>query len=252
MDLLLVKGAAMREIILLLEALAGIHAIVSMILEVFVLYFDLLLWIVFHVLVSDTYPPGPSGPSYDDRYVPGPPADRGRLPPAGYNASYSRVRPRSPSPIRRGPGPPDDSRPPLKRAREDYPPDYYTPNSGGRRPSDYPGPPPRSGSPGPPPSSSGWGGPPPPPPPTTGSSASSMGVGPPHSHPSSGDRDYRMGREPPMDYGPPPGGYDRPRSPGPPGPPGGGGRMPYNRGGGGGYGRGGEPRDRGGYGVPRP
>ncbi|KAH9484773.1 hypothetical protein JR316_0001675 [Psilocybe cubensis] len=191
----------------------------------------------------DAYPPGPPpGPLPDDRYPPVRDADRARAPPpppppGGYGGSFNRVRPRSPSPPRRpGPGSIDDARPAVKRPREDFSGQDYYPSGGGGRdsmrrpPADYPHPPPRSSSQGPP--NAGWA------PPASGSSA---GGGLP------GDRDYRMGRDP-MDYGPPPGSvYDR-RSPGPPGPPGG--RMPYNRGGGG-YGRGGgEPRDRGGYGMP--
>ena len=133
----------------------------------------------------------------------------------------------------------DDSRPPMKRPREDFPPSgYYPPhvppegNHDGpirRPPGEYPPsttpPPPRSGSSGPPSSSaSSW-----PPPITSGSSAG----GPSGDR----DRDYRM------DFPPPSAGYDRPRSPGPLG------RHSYGRGGG--YGRG-DPRDRGGYGMPPP
>ncbi|OBZ70819.1 hypothetical protein A0H81_09475 [Grifola frondosa] len=51
--------------------------------------------------------------------------DRGRYPPDTSPSSFSRVRPRSPSPLRRGA---DEMRPPLKRAREDtYAPGYYSP-----------------------------------------------------------------------------------------------------------------------------
>ena len=128
----------------------------------------------------------------------------------------------------------------MKRPREDFAPSgYYPPhvppagNRDGpglmrRPPAEYP-PPPRSGSSGPPPgSASSW--------PTSGGSSTG---GPPGDR----DRDYRMGREG-MDF-PPPASYDRPRSPGPLG------RHSYGRGGGGGggYGRG-DPRDRGGYGMP--
>ncbi|KAH9892423.1 hypothetical protein C8Q73DRAFT_648877 [Cubamyces lactineus] len=77
--------------------------------------------------------------------------DRGRYPPVEPPpppASYSRVRPRSPSPLgRRGAG--DDMRPPpMKRARED--PYYYPDDPPRGAPVDYP--PPRLRSPPPPPS----------------------------------------------------------------------------------------------------
>jgi len=214
--------------------------------------FSLLLWkakaLTFFFFFLDGYS---SGPPLDDRgYAPGPPnrdTDRGR-PPGPYTPPYGRVRPRSPSPMRRtGPGSMDDSRPAMKRSREDFPPSgYYPPhappvgNRDGpgpmrRPPSEYPPPPPpRSGSSGPPPSSaSSW-----PPPPASGG----LGAGGPSGD---RDRDYRMGRDG-MDFPPPSAGYDRPRSPGPLG------RHSYGRGGGGGgsgYGRG-DPRDRGGYGMP--
>lgn len=161
----------------------------------------------------------------DDRYPPGPPmsrdGDRGHLPPPGYSAvPYGRVRPRSPSPMGRAGL--DDPRPPMKRAREEFPPDYY---QGGRPPvrrplgPDYP--PPRSGGqvlggewPVPIPAGPGGGG------------------MPPRSR-----REYRpVGREPPMEYGAPP--YER----APQGPPG---RMPYGADGHG------PLNDRGGY-PPRP
>lgn len=92
--------------------------------------------------LSDNY----SGPGEDRSY---PPRDLERSrypPPLDGPATYSRVRPRSPSPISRRPGPGsviDDGRPPMKRPREDapYPPGYYSPEprrpiAGG--PSDYP------------------------------------------------------------------------------------------------------------------
>ena len=182
-----------------------------------------------------------SAPPLDDRgYTPRPPnrdTDRGR-PLGPYTPPYGRVRHRSPSPMRRtGPGSMDDStRPAIKRPREDLPPSgYYSPhvpptgNRDGpvrRPPGEYPPPPPstpRSGSSGPPPSSaSSW-----PPPPTSGSGGSGVGG------PGDRDRDYRM------NFPPPSAGYDRPRSPGPLG------RHSYGRG----DGRG-DPRDRGGYGMP--
>ena len=154
-----------------------------------------------------------------------------------YTPPYGRVRPRSPSPMRRaGSGSMDDSRLVMKRPREDFPPSGYYPhvppagNRDGagpmrRPPGEYPPPPPRSASSGPPPSSSSW-----PPPPGPGASS----IGPAGDR----DRDYRMGRDG-MDFPPPSAGYDRPRTP--PGPLG---RHAYSRGG---YGRG-DPRDRGGYG----
>ncbi|KAI0646020.1 hypothetical protein C8Q79DRAFT_729822 [Trametes meyenii] len=86
--------------------------------------------------LSDPYP--------DDRAY----LDRGRFVESA--PTYSRIRPRSPSPIRRAPGS-DDLRPPVKRAREDpyAPAPYYAdePPRGG--PVDYP---PRMRSPPPPPS----------------------------------------------------------------------------------------------------
>ena len=159
---------------------------------------------------TDSYPPGPP-PPVDDRYN-----DRGR-PPHSVYPPYNRVtRPRSPSPLRRGGADSLDDRPPVKRPREEYDPvEYYPPPpTGGRRgPGEYPHPPPpRAASPGPPPGSgASW----PPPTPSSGSSgAPPGGAGLPS------DRDYRY---------PPPvsGGYDRPRSPGPPR-----GRPPFSRGGG--------------------
>ena len=186
-----------------------------------------------------------SGPLHDDRgYAPGPPnrdADRGR-PPGPYTPPYGRVRPRSSSPMRpTGPASMDDSRPTMKRSREEFPPGgYYHPPLGNRDgpgpmrrpPSEYPTSPSRSASSGPPPSSSAstW-----PPPPISGGSNAGGPSG-------DRDRDYRMGRDA-MDFAPPSAGYDRPRSPGPLG------RHSSGRGG---YGRG-DPRDRGGYGMgPRP
>ena len=193
-------------------------------------------------LFSDGYS---SAPPLDDRgYGPSLPirdADRGR-PLGPYTPPYGRVRPRSPSPIRRaGSGPMDDSRLVMKRPREDFPPSGYYPHvppAGdrdgpgpmSRPPGAYPPPPPRSANSGPPPGSSSW-----PPPPASGPSS----IGPAGDR----DRDYRMGRDG-MDFPPPSTGYDRPRTP--PGPLG---RQSYFRGGGGGYGRG-DPRDRGGYGRP--
>lgn len=195
-----------------------------------------LTWFLF----SDGYS---SAPPLDDRgYGPSLPnrdADRGR-PPGPYTPPYGRVRPRSPSPMRRaGSGSMDDSRLVMKRPREDFPPSGYyppVPSAGNRDgpglmrrpPGEYPPPAPRSASTGPPPSSSSW-------PPPLASGASSVGPA------GDRDRDYRMGRDG-MDF-PPPAGYDRPRTP--PGPLG---RHSYGRGGGG-YGRG-DPRDRGGYGRP--
>ena len=141
-----------------------------------------------------------------------------------------------------GPGPAsmDDSRPIMKRPREDFPPSGYYPHvpppgsrdgpgAMRRPPGEYPPPPPpRSASSGPPPSSaSSW------PPPSSASGAPGAG-GPPGDR----DRDYRMGRHHGMDF-PPPATYDRPSPP----------ARHYVRGGGPGYGRG-DPRDRGEYGRP--
>ncbi|OJT06913.1 hypothetical protein TRAPUB_2233 [Trametes pubescens] len=104
---------------------------------------------------ADVPPPPPASRSYDrplsarlsdahpdDRAY----LDRGRYtvePPA---ASYSRVRPRSPSPLRRGAGSDDMRAPPPKRARDDA---YYYPDE---RAAEYAPPPPRMRTP-PPPSS---------------------------------------------------------------------------------------------------
>lgn len=82
----------------------------------------------------DNAPPRPApsrtGNTYpDDRAYPPRDFDRGRYPPPPAENTVSRVRPRSPSPIRRvGPG--DDDRPPIKRAREAepaYSTGYYAP-----------------------------------------------------------------------------------------------------------------------------
>ncbi|PCH35939.1 hypothetical protein WOLCODRAFT_28224 [Wolfiporia cocos MD-104 SS10] len=57
--------------------------------------------------------------------------ERGRYPVNDTAPSFSRVRPRSPSPVRR-PGAVDDLRPPVKRARDDaYGPGYYSSATGG-------------------------------------------------------------------------------------------------------------------------
>ncbi|EIW83553.1 hypothetical protein CONPUDRAFT_136503 [Coniophora puteana RWD-64-598 SS2] len=155
----------------------------------------------------DTFPP--PYPADDRAYRD---LDRARYPPADTAPPppFSRVRGRSPSPIRRnGPGgaPIDDMRPPLKRTRDDA--SYAGPGPGGfygRSPprrdsvaSDYP----RSVAT-PPPSSGGSGsfydgrGGLPPPPPFSGASASSASLGrdrdrdreyPPLPPPLSRDRD---------------------------------------------------------------
>ncbi|KIM83433.1 hypothetical protein PILCRDRAFT_443724 [Piloderma croceum F 1598] len=85
----------------------------------------------------------------EDRQYPPREHERPRYPPtpAEGTPAFSRVRPRSPSPMSRRPGPGsvvDDGRPPMKRAREDVPytAGYYSPEprrpavAGG--PSDYP------------------------------------------------------------------------------------------------------------------
>ncbi|KZT04223.1 uncharacterized protein LAESUDRAFT_682971 [Laetiporus sulphureus 93-53] len=70
--------------------------------------------------------------------------ERGRYPPVDAPPStYSRVRPRSPSPPPRRSGPVDDLRPPMKRARDDYGPEYFTPappvsDTRAPPPADYP------------------------------------------------------------------------------------------------------------------
>ncbi|KAI0699887.1 hypothetical protein C8T65DRAFT_658882 [Cerioporus squamosus] len=95
--------------------------------------------------LSDAYP--------DDRgYSRDVDRDRARFPPND-PPPFSRVRPRSPSPVRRSTAS-DDLRPPLKRAREDpYPSGgYYPPGDEPRRPSDFP--PPRLRTP--PPSGGGY------------------------------------------------------------------------------------------------
>jgi hypothetical protein len=179
-----------------------------------------------------------SGPG-DDRPYPPRDLERSRYPPAPIEgaAAFSRVRPRSPSPIARRPGPGnvvDDGRPPMKRVREDapYSAGYYSPEprrpavTGG--PSDYPPraaptPRPEGGAPyydarlHPVPPSGGRTGPPP------------------------YDRDYPVARDRAPEVGgyvPGPSSYDRPRSPPPsrfpPQPYGG--RGNYTRGGG-------DPRD---------
>ncbi|KAF9497915.1 hypothetical protein BDN71DRAFT_510852 [Pleurotus eryngii] len=165
--------------------------------------------------LTDSYPPPPP-PAADRSYAPPAalgslPRDDRRYPPpappvrASSPASYSRVRPRSPSPIGRRPPLPaaDDMRPPPpKRQRDDaYPPGYYSPQSTRdalppppRRPSDYP--PSRIGSPPPSTASSGYYDRPPP--------SGASGV----------DRDRGFGAPPPRDFAR--ASYDRPRSPPPP------------------------------------
>lgn len=177
-----------------------------------------------------------SGPNDDRVYGPRDP-DRTRYPPPPIESTggpFSRVRPRSPSPINRRPGGlMEDGRPPIKRAREDaYSSGYYPPSA--RRPSISSGPgdyPPR----------------PVPAPSTGGGAYYDSRAGPP---PASGgrnnggpsyDRDYPGMRDRGPDaggYAPGPG-YDRPlRSPPPSRVP----PPPYN--GRGNYARpGGDPRD---------
>lgn len=159
--------------------------------------------------LTDGYPgpvPVPALPE-DRGYPPLRETDRGRAPSVVHVPPYGRVRPRSPSPPRRpGPPPVDDSRPPLKRQREEYPAtEYYPPGREPlrRAPGDYP---PRSGSPPPPSSGNGYydrSGPPPP--------SASTGTSIP-------EREYGRERGPPgHDYQhSTPAAYDRPRSPGPP------------------------------------
>ncbi|KAF4597835.1 hypothetical protein EYR38_006226 [Pleurotus pulmonarius] len=170
--------------------------------------------------LTDNYPPPP--PPADRSYPP--PAALGslarddrRYPPpapppvrASSPAPYSRVRPRSPSPIGRRPLPPaaDDMRPPPpKRQRDDaYPPGYYSPQSARdplppppRRPSEYP--PARIASP---------------PPPSTASSGYYERA-PPATASSvdrDRDRDRGFGAPPPRDFAR--ASYERPRSPPPP------------------------------------
>lgn len=81
--------------------------------------------------LTDPYPPPLSGG--DERTYAPPPRefDRGRYGPPGLDdhprahaLPFSRVRNRSPSPPRRGPGPAEDMRPPMKRVREDNGPGY--------------------------------------------------------------------------------------------------------------------------------
>jgi len=172
----------------------------------------------------------------EDRVYPPRELERSRYPPtSSEGAAFSRVRPRSPSPISRRPGPGsvvDDGRPPVKRPREDasYAAGYYSPEprrpvvTGG--PTDYP---PRSAATPRPESASYYDarvGPPVPP--------SGSRNGPSY------DRDYPVARDRATDIGYTPGpSYDRPpRSP-PPSrlpPPPYGGRGNYTRGGG-------DPRD---------
>ncbi|KAH0828091.1 hypothetical protein J3R83DRAFT_3750 [Lanmaoa asiatica] len=118
--------------------------------------------------LTDSYPL-PSSGSDERAYPPPREFDRGRYGgPAlddhahahahahGPPLSFSRVRNRSPSPPRRGPGLADDMRPPMKRVREDNGPGYLGGGGGGAAYS-----PPRRGvggpvgeyAPGPPPSS---------------------------------------------------------------------------------------------------
>ncbi|KAH7928943.1 hypothetical protein BV22DRAFT_167479 [Leucogyrophana mollusca] len=136
--------------------------------------------------LNDSYPPG-----NDDRAYPPRDLDRSRYPSAleGSPSTFSRVRGRSPSPLRRGGGNSmDDLRPPLKRAREDapYPSGYYSPPRRGSITGEYPArsiatPPPSSGG-----SSTFYdsrGGPPPP------FSGGSVAGGPPL------DRDYAAPRD---------------------------------------------------------
>ena len=161
--------------------------------------------------LTDSY----SGPG-DDRTYPPRELERSRYPPAPVEgaAPFSRVRPRSPSPNTRRPGPGnviDDGRPPMKRVREDppYSAAYYSPDprrpgvAGG--PNDYP---PRAA---PTPRPEGGAayydnraGPPPP---------SGGRTGPPY------DRDYPVARDrapDPGSYVSGPSSYDRPpRSPPP-------------------------------------
>ncbi|KAF5385851.1 hypothetical protein D9615_002682 [Tricholomella constricta] len=160
--------------------------------------------------LTDTFGSSAPGGAPSDRSYAPPPPPREAMPPM-----FSRVRQRSPSPARRPGGPPlpDDTRPPIKRPREEayasefYPPPPLSAQSArgdlgpgpprGRPQESYPplsrgnSPPPTSGA------SSGYferSGPPPPPSGGTGTSA--------------GDREY-----PPREY--PMSAYERPRSPGP-------------------------------------
>ncbi|EGO00365.1 hypothetical protein SERLA73DRAFT_180942 [Serpula lacrymans var. lacrymans S7.3] len=171
--------------------------------------------------------PGPG----EERGYPPRDLERSRYPPLPLATSpppFSRVRGRSPSPVRRG-GPgnaTDDMRPPMKRAREEppYPSSYYSPPLQARRgsisggPIDYP-PPPRSAAT-PPPSSGGSfydsrvG------PPTQFSAVGQPGGGPPLDRDYAGardrtsdlvaygsssyDRDVRPARSPPPSRMPPP------------------------------------------------
>ncbi|RDB16924.1 hypothetical protein Hypma_002392 [Hypsizygus marmoreus] len=168
--------------------------------------------------LTDSYSSPAPSVANDRSYPPPPPRDGGGGAPPP--SSFSRVRPRSPSPGRRPPGAPiDDQRPPMKRPRDDaYSSDYYPPPpSGGRsgdlgppplrRQGEYPPLPPRGGG-SPPPSSGGSSyfdnrsGPPPS---SAGTTTTSAGPG--------GDRDYPP--PPPSREYPVPA-YERARSPGPP------------------------------------
>lgn len=174
------------------------------------------------------YARGPPGaPPIDDRYPAYREPDRAARPPPNTAVPpYSRTRPRSPSPVRRGGAPMmvDDPRPPLKRPRDDYGPppphhapaapsgDYYSPRNPDMTRSR-------------PPPGSDYNNPPPGPPPSSGGSSSfydRSGPPPPSSSTMSSDRDRDyMRRDVGIDYAsplPPPqhAGYGRPRSP-PPG-----------------------------------
>ena len=92
--------------------------------------------------LSDAYPP-------DDRERDRA-FDRARYPPLDASPlGYNRVRPRSPSPMRRPGGPIDDVRPPMKRPRDDAygVPGYYSPPGPVDAGRDYPPPPPRMRTP---------------------------------------------------------------------------------------------------------
>ncbi|OCH89049.1 hypothetical protein OBBRIDRAFT_794632 [Obba rivulosa] len=93
--------------------------------------------------LSDAYPADDRGyPRELDRD-----RDRPRYPPVDASPpvpTFSRVRPRSPSPVRRGGPPVDDMRPPVKRARDDT----YGGPSGYYPPAPVAAEPPRGGPPG--------------------------------------------------------------------------------------------------------
>ena len=77
-------------------------------------------------------------PPADDRYAPTPrDLDRGRSGPhhPSAKAHHTRIRPCSPSPVRRPAG---DARPPLKRQREQYPPPSSVPDPGLSTSESYP------------------------------------------------------------------------------------------------------------------